>query len=223
MSDYPPVTFTMTCGRRLPLFRRTMDSFLANCLDQDLIAEWLVSDDRSSPEDLLAMQEAYPFLTIRPSSRPGQPASLNFLWSQVQTEWAFHVEDDWDFCRRGQFIRETLDIARSDDRLRNVIVREWDGVHILDGDREFIGHYFDELARRPRGAVTDCWWYGYSLNPGLQHMPTVRELGQYDEAAVNRKFDRPAARKYRKMGLLRASTTTGYVEHIGEANPAWEE
>lgn len=222
MSDDPSVTFTMTAGRRLSLFRRTMDSFLANCLDQDLICRWLVSDDRSSPDDVRLMREAYPFLEIRRSPKAGQPASLNYLFSLVGTEWAFHVEDDWEFVCPGHFIRETIDIAQSDPRLRNVIVRGWDGIRIIDDGREFIGHYFDDHARRQRGTATDCWWYGYSLNPGLQHMPTVRELGPYDEAAVNRKFDRPAAVKYREMGLLRASTVTGYVKHIGESNPAWE-
>jgi hypothetical protein len=221
MSDYPPVTFTMTCGRRPALFRRTMDSFLAGCLDQDLICRWLVSDDRSLPDDLRMMQEAYPMLEIQRCPKRGQPASLNFLFSKVETEWAFHIEDDWEF-RRGHFVRECLDIAQSDDRFRNVIVRGWDGVHVIDNGREFVGHYYDENARRPRGAVTDCWWYGYSLNPGLQHMPTIRHLGRYDETAANRKFDRPAAIQYREMGLKRVSTMTGYATHIGDLTPAWE-
>jgi hypothetical protein len=221
---YPRLTFTMTCGRRLDLFRRTMDSFLQNCLDQDLIDRWIAGDDRSPPEDLKAMRAEYPFLEVHSSPRPGQPASLNHLFAKggpVGTEWACHWEDDWATVRRGHFLREAMEVASSDPRIRNVVLRGWQGPFVKDGPLQYRYHVY-----WPRGSLwwqtNDCLWLGYSLNPGLQHMPTVRSLGPYAEDADSRFFDRPAAAEYLRRGLLRANLIEPYVEHIGEGRGAWE-
>jgi hypothetical protein len=225
VDDYPALTFTMTCGRRLDLFRRTMDSFLQNCLDQDLIARWLVSDDRSTPEDLEAMRREYPFLDIRSSLRPGQPASLNVLFARVTTEWFVSWEDDWKTVAAGCFLSEMIDIARTDPRIRNVVLRGWTGPFVKAGCvayrihvRNLHARHVDEIAKE-----NDWCWFGYSLNPGLQHLPTVRMLGRYDESADTRYFDRPAALKYQRLGLIRANPLIQYVRHLGEDHPAWRE
>jgi len=221
--NYPvALDFTMTCGRRLDLFIRTMDSFLANCLDKDMIARWLVSDDRSNADDLRIMRERYPFLEIEQSKKPGQPASLNQLFDRVKTHWFVHWEDDWDTVCSGHFIREAFDIAHSDARIKNVVFRGWKGVWIKDGPLEYRGHVYNAHKPGIASARENDWcWFGYSLNPSLQYLPTVRRLGHYDETAVTRYFDRPVAQAYQKAGLLRANPITKYVEHIGEDNPAW--
>ena len=216
------MTFTMTSGRRLGLFIRTMDSFLANCLDLDLIKNWVVCDDRSSREDLLTMRRRYSFIEFVQARQPGQPASLNRLFSLAETEWFVHWEDDWLTCRRGHFLRQALDIAHADPRNRNVVLRGWQGVHIQDGPVSYNGHVYCPKGSAIHYRQTDWFWYGYSLNPGLQHKPTVEMLGAYDEAATTRDFDKAAARKYRDLGLRRVNPPERYVEHIGEDNAAWE-
>jgi hypothetical protein len=221
--EHPQVDFTMTCGRRLDLFVRTMDSFLAKCQDRDLIARWLVSDDRSSEDDLRVMRERYPFLDIEQCPTPGQPASLNRLFARVRTEWFVHWEDDWETVRPGHFIREAVEIARADTRIRNVVFRGWKGPWIKDGTLEYRVHVYNRYCHEIEEALENDWcWFGYSLNPSLQHLPTVRLLGQYDETATNRYFDRAIATRYMEAGLLRANPIPKYVEHIGEENPAWE-
>ena len=211
----------MTCGRRLDLFIRTMDSFLANCLDLDLIKNWVVCDDRSSPEDLRIMKSRYGFLEFVQATVPRQPASLNRLFRLVETEWFVHWEDDWLCDKRGHFLRQALDIAYSDERNRNVVLRGWQSVHIKDGDLIYSGHVFHPEGSPVNSRQTDWFWYGYSLNPGLQHKPTVDILGEYNESAVTRDFDKPAAKKYRELGLRRVNPLERYVEHIGEGKPAW--
>ena len=74
---YPKITCTMTMGRRLDMFLRTMKSFMENCLDLDLIERWIVNDDRSDTKDLEFIKKKFPFLEIIKADRPGQASALN--------------------------------------------------------------------------------------------------------------------------------------------------
>ncbi len=228
---FPKVTFTMTSGRRIDLFRRTMRSFLANCLDKDLIASWVVCDDRSSAEDIAAMKRENPMLQVAQSPRPGQAASLNYLYHDcglIPTDFVVHWEDDWEMIRCGHFIREALDIALSDDRIRNVVFRKWAGVYVRSLDSRYTLHVFrEELLRGPSelfGRLTriaDATYPGYSWNPSLHHLPTIQSLGRCDEGIGTRYFDRPLAAAYLKQGLFRSNTWETYVEHIGNGRSTY--
>jgi len=232
--SYPKICFTITSGRRFNLFVKTMGSFLDCCLDRDLIVRYICSDDRSSKEDLGRMKELYPFLEIYSSLRSGQAANLNNVFSKVDTDFFFHCEDDWLFVKKDNFLRKLFDITNSDNRLKNVTLRHWKCVYVKRNGVEYRMHVHftkDRLAYNdPLVLRTDCMWYGYSLNPGLQHLPTVRQLGPYDEEfeknnpKVPQYFDRPQAQKYMEMGLKRANLVENYVEHIGGDHPVrWME
>ena len=208
---HPMVTFTITSGKRPQLFYRTMDSFLEMCEDKDLISEWICSDDGTSEQDFRLMKEKYPFMKFYRSPKQGQAANLNFLFSKVKTIWAFHVEDDWRFVKSGQFIHDMLDVTFDNERIKNVVLRDWDGIFVKSGDLEYQVH-----ASIP--ADDDSNWYGHSLNPGLQQMPVLRNMGKFDENEQERYFDRPVARKYYESGYLVACLGGKYIEHIGIAS-----
>lgn len=228
---FPQVTFVITAGRRFNLFKRTMDSFLHNCLDMDLISRWICILDRASVSEQVSVACEYPFLEIVHSPAPGQAAALNHLYfsQDIATEWVVHWEDDWLTIKHGHFIRLMLQIAATDQRIRNVVLRGWQGVEVTvpsrDPKRIAPLRYRVHLYWPRSGTMRshDSEWYGYSLNPGLQHVPTVHQLGKYDEdLSKGRYFDRPQATKYSlDLKLLRANPLAPYVEHIGEKNPAW--
>lgn len=211
-----------TCGR-LDLFFKTMESFLIRCKDLDLITDWIVSDDRSSRNDIKAMNDRYPFLNIYSSRTPGQAANLNNLFSRVETDWFFHCEDDWLFTNEDNFIRKMFDITAADDRIKNVILRHWNGIYVVDGGTEYRAHYYNKRLGTKMINHADTSWYGYSLNPGLQHMPTVRKLGAYDEHfnIESRFWDRPPALEYSRLGLKRANLMDNYIEHIGDGQSVY--
>lgn len=222
MLDYPKVTYTMTSCRRLGHFVRSMRSFMDACLDLDLIDRWILNDDHSDPEDVEFIRKEWPFLEIVQAENKGQAAALNNLFHKqdIQTSWIFHSEDDWFYTRKGHFLREMLDIVQSNQRVKNVVLRQWQPVFVKDGDLEYYVHVFDhyfepEKDKREDITLNDRMWYGYSLNPGLQHLPTLRILGPYDEDIMNRQFDRPVAKKYWQMGLLRANLKESYIAHTG--------
>lgn len=219
--EYPKITFTMTTGGRLELFFKTMDSFLENCLDQDIIKEWIISDDRSSDIDIKKMKAKYPFLKIYKSPQYGQPASLDFLFSKVKTEWFFHCEDDWLFIKKDYFIRKLLDIAFSDVRIKNIVLRYWQGVFIKHKKLEYYMHIYNkdsignanemEIGRK----INNWSWYGYSFNPGLQNTEVIKLLGKNMGKIEDRKWDQNTARKYLACGFKTANLTEKYIEHIG--------
>lgn len=219
---YPNVTFTVTTSRRLDLFIRTMDSFMKNCQDLDLISRWVLSDDRSCNNDITEMQKKYPFFEIYKSPAPGQASSLNNLFGKVRTEWIFHCEDDWLFTKKGHFIKEMLDIAFSDERIRNIVLRFWKCIYVKHGDLEYRVHNYHYHCQEGGIFNADMRWYGYSLNPGLQHKPTIDMLGAYDDRGCEktgfaaRFWDRPQAQKYYELGLKRCNLNTNYIKHIGD-------
>lgn len=224
--NYPQIEFTITCSKRLDLFIITINSFLENCLDTDLISRWILSDDHSDSKDLETIKQLYPFFEIYNSPGKGQAYNLNNLFSKVTTEWFFHCEDDWLFFKKDHFIRKAFDVASSDPRIKNVVLREWNGPYVKIGDLEYRMH-----AYHPNGSIhimpwNDWRWFGYSLNPGLQHLPTVKLIGEYPTNAIGlphpRYFDRPPAIAYRMAGYLRANLMEGYIEHIGKGRSVYE-
>ena len=220
------VTFTITTSRRLNLFVKTMDSFLNRCKDKDRIVRWICCDDRSNPNDFTLMKNKYPFMEFYKSPKPGQAANLNFLFSKVRTNYILHCEDDWLFIRDGSFITEMLRIAQSDSRIRNIVLRHWRGVYVKNGNLEYRVHVYYEHCGPDHIKRADMKWYGYSLNPGLQHKPTIDALGCYNEnlpivGYQGRFFDRPQALQYYKMGFKRANLMQGYIEHIGDQVSAY--
>ena len=220
--EYPRLNLTLTCGRRLPLFQQSMRSFMANCLDVDLIDRWLVSDDGSEPHDRELMRREFPFLEIASSPRPGQAASLNALFSRVTSEWFWHTEDDWILIKPGHYIRQCLDIAASDERIRNVTLRHWHNALIQDGDMRYRGHIFNERGSLKTAIEWNNWcWFGYSLNPGLQHKPTVDRIGPYAEI-VNRNADTGPAQRYQALGLMTANWPEIVLNHIGDAHSSFD-
>lgn len=239
--DYPGITFTMTTCRRLELFKRTMESFRRTCKDQDLIKHWIISDDGSSESDIEEMRRLCPEFTILRSPERGQAENLNNLFGAVQTEYFFHNEDDWLFLKEDHYIRKMFDVAFNDQRIKNVTLRHWQGYEVnRPGGMKYNLHWFSQFDynHMPVEAIeilcnkTNCNWFGYTLNPGLQHLPTVKRLGKYETWTKPlgygrmgledpRCFDRPQAISYLTMGLRTACLSENYIEHIGGDNSVY--
>lgn len=232
---YPKINLTITTFDRRFLFQKTMDSFLDTCQDLDLINRWLIGDDGSSRQDIVWMQKKYPFLTIYKNPNIGQASNLNHLFSKVETEWFFHMEDDWLFLKKDNYIRKLFDIVLEDLSIKNATLRFWKGEDIrttITGIKYFV-HSYKPISKFRNGLLpkeqqkqrqeSNCNWYGYTLNPSLQHKPTIDLLGLYNESFNFRQriWDKPIAKKYLKMGLKTANILDNYIEHIGEGNSAY--
>ena len=210
--DVPEITLTCTTGRRLKCFKKTMRSFLDRCLDKDRVIRYIVSDDGSSDDDFEEMRRYYPFIEFYRSPKRGQAASLNFLFSKVETEWFFHLEDDWRFVGQGNFLQMLFDVAATDFMIKNILMTKWEPLSAgclkkTESGIGYVIHKFDPTVPKEVAETTDSSWFGWSLNPGLQNKPVLDELGPFDEAVtpMSRLWDKEQAKLFRKLGYKRAS------------------
>lgn len=218
MKKYPEITFTATMVGRKKLFILMMESFLKNCLDTDLIKKWIIVDDGSSIEDINEISKRFPFLEIHFNGKRGQASAINYLFSNVKTEWIFHSEDDWVFLIQDSFIRKMFQVANTNINIKNVTLRNWIGDDIR-GINGIEYNLHEWLPDKPTETfeINNCCWFGYTFNPSLHHMPTFNSLGKCDEShPINSRYwDKDIAIRYMYSGLRVANLTKKYIEHTG--------
>lgn len=114
------LTLTITSCKRFDLFQRTINSFLNCCLDIHLIKEFICVDDNSSEEDRMKMKELYPFFTFifKGPSQKGHIKSMNIIQDIVKTKYLLHLEDDFLFCYKYNYIQKALQILNQDSIIK---------------------------------------------------------------------------------------------------------
>lgn len=106
------ITLTITTCKRFNLFEKTMNSFINCCQDILLIDRFICIDDNSSEEDRLQMQKLYPFFEFifKTPEQKGHLASMNMVISEVKTPYVLHMEDDFLFLDKSEYIKPALQI-----------------------------------------------------------------------------------------------------------------
>ena len=116
-----PVTITTLTCKRIDLFKKTVNSFLACCSSSDkrLIKKWVTIDDNSSPSDREEMKVLYPFMTFifKTENQKGVAFSMNMIRNIVDTKYLFHIEDDWCFIRKANLISKCIRVVDSDPNI----------------------------------------------------------------------------------------------------------
>jgi glycosyltransferase involved in cell wall biosynthesis len=218
-----PITVTITTGRRVELFAIMMTGLFAQCKDLHLVERWIVCDDGSTDAELEWMKQEYPFLEIHRNPGSGQASSLNFLFSKVETEWFLHLEDDWGFLKSGNLIGMLFEIANESPKYRNITLRKWEPLRPTNHLKEtasglaYVEHCFKRGEDMPTVLLTDSDWYGFSLNPALNHTETIKGMGEFraDLPATSRMWDRAQANRWHKAGFKRAGVYDEYIVHTG--------
>ncbi len=236
------ITLTITSCRRYELFEKTVNSFLNCCLDVDLIDRWICIDDASSEADRRMMSERYPlieFIFNDPSDK-GHARSMNMLLDTIESELWIHLEDDWQFFVRDEYVRNALAILDDDLQIAQVLFNRNYGETF--GCREISGgltrrtkhdsiryrlhehfpadsvDYGEYIRNLPAGARSNTWWPHYSLRPSLIRMSAIREVGSYDPESGH--FELDFARRYFEKGYRSAFFDAINCLHIGRLT--WE-
>ena len=233
------LTVAITTCKRLPLFFKTVDSFLSSLggLEKAMtdICTFLVVDDSSPEEERREMESRYPSFTFvwkRPEDR-GHARSMNAILSMVETRYLLYLEDDWLFLPGDGFsaiISEPIAALRhsqvSQILLNSQASRECaydvppgacakDGLAFGGGWRRgtYVQHEFGSL--HPGHDFT--YWPGFSLNPGVWDLARMRKsLGEglvFDEG--DSRFEQSFSLRCYDAGLEFGYLGRVTVRHIG--------
>lgn len=213
------VTCILTSCNRFDLLERTIETF---CVHNTYpITDFIIYEDSGVkvPEYLY---ELYPFIKwITPKERTGQIVALDTLWGEVKTQYAFTIEDDWEFIEKG-FIEASMRVLEFDDRVLMCWLHEKDGAQPIQWTDTMQyepgegGQKYGIL--KPSGGL----WAGTRFSPALKRKSDYKQIAYYGHHTTferNKPWKAEAAisQVYHKLGFVGAILPKIYIKHIGEA------
>ena len=230
----PMITFTITTCKRFDLFEKTINSFLNCCLDLDRIDRWICVDDNSSEDDRKKMQERYPFFEfyMKKNSEKGHPISMNIILDKVTTPYIFHMEDDWKFFCKKNYITQCLDVLSQKYEIGQCLINKnysevEKDIGILGGEmktcpsgqRYFVHEYCPTQEQQAVFSVKHGsgyhvnYWPHFSFRPSLIKTQVIKSLGKFDEKVSH--FEMEFSRRYTEAGYVSTFLEGIYCLHIG--------
>jgi GR25 family glycosyltransferase involved in LPS biosynthesis len=229
------VTITMTTCKRFDLMQKTINSFLHCCLDLDLIFDWIVIDDNSSEEDKKMMKELYPFITyyFKTPEVKGHALSMNLILELVKTPYMFHLEDDWKFIYRDNYLTKCIQVVNINEKFGQCLLnRAYSedlvvNANLITGYPRYdnkIKYYIHEHVLGPtmndiankyiKNGYSNCvYWPNYSLRPGITKLSVLREIGKFNTSAQH--FEMEYAERYSNKKYRTCYLPNIYCIHIG--------
>ncbi len=203
-----PYTVVVTSCGRFDLLEITLRSLIARL--EGPLAKILIVEDSGSRGvfDVVGRFDCEMQVVLN-ASPLGQMASIDRAYAQVDTEWIFHCEDDWEFFRDG-FIGSSYTLLKEFQNLSIVSLRPRKEINSLVRNaktREFEGvEYFTaEPGLHPE-------YFGYSFNPGLRRLSDYRKIAPL---AALPDAERDASYCFKKLGYTMAWLERPAVRHIG--------
>ncbi|GMI07997.1 hypothetical protein TrVE_jg13318 [Triparma verrucosa] len=238
------LTVAITTCKRLPLFIKTVDSFLSSLGGVESasrsICAFLVVDDSSSEQDRLEMQSRYPSFNFywKSEDEKGHAKSMNIILNLVKTRYLMYLEDDWQFLvppssGPTRLITEPMTVL-STTSCAQVLLNDQSSrfcayaspiSSCLDSGNvgkagwnrgEYVEHEFGTV--HPLHEFT--YWPGFSLNPGIWDLRRLRRgLEGVGERFVfdheDERFEQSFSVKCLNGGLDFAHLPRINVRHIG--------
>lgn len=231
---FPMVTFTITSCKRFDLFYKTINSFINCCKDIHIIDEWFCVDDNSSIEERERMKKLYPFINFyyKTLNEKGHPKSMNIIKNYVKTPYIFHMEDDWQFFDKQNYITQCLEVLSHNSSIGQCLINKnysetpedyniKGGVFntTFSGLRYYIHEYSEteEQNKKFKQKYGNCkrcnYWPHYSLRPSLLHTKIFNEIGDFNEKVSH--FEMEYSIRYKDKGYVSAFLEKIYSIHIG--------
>ena len=202
-----PYTVCLTSCARFDLLERTLESLLPRL--EGPCERIIVGEDSGDREVFDVVErfqsDASPIQVILNRRRLGICRNIDRVYTEVDTDWIFHCEDDWEFFRGG-FIRESFSVMQ-DDEISSVNLRDISvfppGFWLPVGDNYYLTNM--DVAGQ---------YAGLCFNPGLRRMSDYRAIGPYGRLAPN-SGERDVSIGYLSAGKRLAMLKYPAVQHIG--------
>lgn len=223
------VTLVLTSCGRLDLLERTLDSFFK--YNTYPIEKYLIVEDSADKEvfnKCVKLNEKYEnkLEFIFNEQKLGQLKSIDLAYSKVETDYIFHLEDDWEFYR-SYFIDKSIKLLD----VRHDILQIWirpksDKIVNKIGKKVFIqkGVYYRKVlpATFYTGKILEDGkkelvfnYTGFSFNPGLKRLSDYKLIGSYQKYKQEHLIDYFYGMLGYSVVSLSKDDDDGYVKHIG--------
>ena len=207
------VTVVLTSCNRLDLLDRTIESF--HKFNTYPIDEFIIIEDSTDEKAIQHLKKKYSDYTlIINEENIGDFKSIDKAYYHVKTPYIFHLEDDWEFVKKG-FIEDSFKLLDFDPKIIKVWIRA-----LTDTQ----GHPYSEKRYETQGIGyhimdTDYYGYtGYSTNPGLIRLAdhnSIGGIGQFGPEA-----EKKAGKLFLNRGMYAVILDQKYIQHTGWNNSA---
>ena len=225
------ITLTVTSCKRFLLLQKTLQSFFYCCQDKHMIQEILLIDDNSDSQDIIKIIDLLQSFNIcykiifKSEFNKGHQESLNLLYDLVKTDYVLHLEDDWLFKKKDNFITKSLIIMSNYPEIKQVLLRinpDIMGINqkviTVNNDIDFIRYNF--IGQHHRDRLDRPAWPGWNLNPAVWNFRDMRTLGKFNQIVKN--FEFKFSRMFWKSGFKVGYFKENCCEHIGEGNSSYK-
>lgn len=173
------VTVCLTSCNKINYLKHTLDSFFYS--NSYPIHRFLIIDDSNNEEMHNQIRSLYGSKVelITNSQNIGQVASIDKLYSMVDTDYIFHCEDDWMFTGKKQFIEKSMSVLEDRSDIHQIWLRSCAANHPDNLNRVIepqIHSTGSGIQYRVVMAPHDGRWCGFSWNPGLRRLSDYKRM-----------------------------------------------
>lgn len=204
----PPYTVVITSCGRFDLLNQTLDSLIDKLHPRP--ESILIVEDSADPA-VHEVASQFPGVRVLLNTRQiGQLASIDRAYKEVETEYVFHCEDDWDFFRDG-FIEPSFALLEAFPDISMVGLRSRDELNPLTRNAETEYAEKDAIPFFRLKAEWHPEMFGYSFNPGLRRIVDYRRIAPLAQFAD----ERAISYCFKRLGFTIAYLETAAVTHAG--------
>lgn len=217
------VTLTMTSCKRFDLFEQTVNSLINNVKDLYMVERFICIDDNSSHDDRLKMLEKYPFIEFhfKKPNEKGHVFSMNLIRKKLtdNDRYVFHLEDDWVFLCKKNYIGEALRILRDNQQIGQVLFNrnyaETFDDYCIEGGKPFVDGQFlvHEFQLPPKYKISCEYWPHFSFRPSIIRREVFDKVGAFSNVTH---FEKDYATRYTQAGFISAFYNSISTLHIGK-------
>ena len=235
------ILFTITSCKRLDLFIKTINSFLNCCNDIKKIDKFICIDDNSSLDDRKTMKNMYPFIDFvyKNHDERGHVNSMNKIYKLIEIynpKYIIHLEDDWHFHTKYNFISNGITILENDNSIGQVLFnRNYaelatdlnipGGIKKTINSIEYLEHEYcpngsdllKQFNKKHHGKPSNAYWPNFSFRPSILSSRVIKKIGEYSD--TNGHFEMDYANRYTNLGYKSAFYNGIFCRHIGKLTP----
>ncbi|RRD40777.1 glycosyltransferase [Leptotrichia sp. OH3620_COT-345] len=201
------VSLVITSCGRFDLLEKTLDSFFK--YNTYPIKKVIITEDSTEGNKLRKLISKYRnrnFHLIVNEKREGQLKCIDKAYKEVDTEYVFHCEDDWEFLREG-FVEKSMEVIEDNPKIAIVGLRPREDctqIPLLDEP------YFSPSGEK----FFEIKDHVFTYNPGLRRKDVCDLFGNHEKLA-GKLWEDELCKFYKDKGYRMVSFEERYVNHIG--------